>query len=191
MSSRSLQRWERDKAEALDEIENAHASVGGTERGRRYATQQINLAYAALLSSQFQGFCRDLHSECVEHFVAATPAALQTLLRAQFYWARALDRGNPNPGNIGSDFGRFGIAFWTNVHADYRQNDRRQELLQELNEWRNAIAHQDFDPAKLGGTTTLHLAKVRGWRSALNRLARSFDAVMGIHLQSMLGTAPW
>jgi hypothetical protein len=191
MSSRSLQRWEGEKADALDEIENAHASVGGTERGRRYATQQINLAYAALLSSQFQGFCRDLHSECVEHVVAATPAGLQTLLRAQFYWARALDRGNPSPGNIGSDFGRFGIRLWTRVHADYRQNDRRQELLQELNDWRNAIAHQDFDPDRLGGTTTLHLAKVRGWRTALNRLARSFDAVMALHLQIMLGAAPW
>ncbi len=191
MSSRSLQRWEGEKAEALDEIENAHASVGGTERGRRYATQQINLAYATLLSSQFQGFCRDLHSECVELVVGTTPVGLRTLLRAQFYWARALDRGNPNPGNIGSDFGRFGIAFWTKVHADYRQNERRQELLQELNEWRNAIVHQDFDPAKLGDTTTLHLARVRIWRSALNRLARSFDAVMGVHLQTILGAAPW
>jgi hypothetical protein len=103
----------------------------------------------------------------------------------------ALDRGNPNPGNIGSDFGRFGIAFWTEVLVDYRQNDRRQELLQQLNEWRNAIADQDFDPTKLGGTTTLHLATVRLWRSSLNRLARSFDNVMRSHLQASLGASPW
>lgn len=191
MCSRSLQHWQGDRAEALDEIANAHASVGGTERGRRYATQQINHAYAALLSSQFQGFCRDLHSECVDYVVATTPANLQTLLRAQFTWGRALDRGNPSAGNIGSDFGRFGIAFWSEVHADHRQNDRRQELLNELIEWRNAVAHQDFDPARLGGTTTLHLAKVRLWRSALNRLARSFDNVMRDHLHSLLGTPPW
>src|SRR5205823_8276342 len=136
---------------------------------------------ATLLSSQFQGFCRDLHSECVDDLVAATPVDLRTLLRAQFLWGRSLDKGNPSPGNIGSDFGRFGVPFWTEVRADYRQNDRRQELLEELNSWRNAIAHQDFDPAKLGGTTTLHLARVRQWRSSLNQLARSFDNVMRGH----------
>ncbi len=65
MPSLSLQKWETIRSSELDEIENAHSSVGGTTRGRRYGTQQINQAYAVLLSSQFQGFCRDLHSECV------------------------------------------------------------------------------------------------------------------------------
>ena len=69
MPSYSLNRWSSERSEALDEIENAHLSVGGTARGRRYATQQINHAYATLLSAQFQGFCRDLHSECVEHII--------------------------------------------------------------------------------------------------------------------------
>lgn len=191
MPSRSLQNWESDRAAALDEIAAAHATVGGTERGRRYATQQINHAYATLLSSQFQGFCRDLHSECVDELVAITPVGLQALMRAQFLWGRQLDKGNPNPGNIGSDFGRFGVPFWTEVRAGDRQNERRQELLEELNNWRNAIAHQDFDAAKLGGTTTLHLVKVRQWRSSLNQLARSFDNVMRAHLQALLGAAPW
>ena len=66
MPSYSLNHWTRERSEALDEIANAHSSVGGSARGRRYATQQINHAYATLLSSQFQGFCRDLHSECVD-----------------------------------------------------------------------------------------------------------------------------
>lgn len=64
-------------------------------------------------------------------------------------------------------------------------------MLEELNEWRNAIAHQDFDPAKLGGTTTLHLRTVRGWRRALNRLALSFDGVMRVHIDSLTHQYPW
>ena len=40
MSSASLIRWNGERSEALDEIEHAHVMVGGTERGRRYATQQ-------------------------------------------------------------------------------------------------------------------------------------------------------
>ena len=98
MSSQSLIRWTGVRAEALDEIENAHVMVGGTERGRRYATQQINYSYATLLSSHFQGFCRDLHSECIDHILAIVPAQLQGFLRVEFIWNRSLDRGNPHPG---------------------------------------------------------------------------------------------
>jgi hypothetical protein len=191
MPSHSFNRWTGERSNALEEIAAAHASVGGEARGRRYATQQINHAYAVLLSSQFQGFCRDLHSECIDHLVALVPPDLQAIVRDQFIWNRALDKGNPNPGNIGSDFGRFGLAFWTGVRADRHQNDRRQEYLEELNAWRNAIAHQDFDPDKLGGTTILHLPTVRQWRSSINILAVSFDNVMGAYLQTFLGEAPW
>ena len=191
MPSHSLGQWSSERSEALDEIENAHLSVGGSARGRRYATQQINHAYATLLSAQFQGFCRDLHSECVEHILLGERPGLQRYIRSQFLWGRTLDRGNPNPGNIGTDFGRFGVAFWSRVRADHHLNERRQQYLEELNAWRNAIAHQDFDLARLGGTTVLHLATVRQWRSALDHLAVTFDNVMFSYLQTLIGTAPW
>jgi len=191
MPSNSLIRWRGERADALDEIENAHALVGGTERGRRYATQQINYSYAALLSSHFQGFCRDLHSECMECLVAIVPVQLQGLLRAEFSWNRGLSRGNPHPGTIGSDFNRLGVDFWTQVYAVDARNERRRELLQELIDWRNAIAHQDFDPVAPGSIPTLHLARVRAWRNAVNALARSFDQAMYNYLQGVVGTAPW
>lgn len=98
MPSESLKRWNDVRILALAEIEDAHASVGGSERGRRYATQQINYAYAAILSSQFQGFCRDLHSESIDYLVTLVPAALQDALRVEFLLNRTLDRGNPHPG---------------------------------------------------------------------------------------------
>ena len=44
------------RARALDEMAEAHAAVGGTARGRRYTTQQLNQAYAVLLAAHFQGF---------------------------------------------------------------------------------------------------------------------------------------
>jgi hypothetical protein len=191
MPSHSWGRWSVERAEALDEIGNAHLSVGGSARGRRYATQQLNHAYATLLSAQFQGFCRDLHSECAEQIISLTPSGLQQYIRSQFLWGRALARGNPNPGNIGTDFGRFGMAFWAEVRADHHLNERRQRHLEELNVWRNAIVHQDFDPARLGGTIVLHLAIVRQWRSSLYHLTVSFDRVMCSYLQALIGTAPW
>ncbi len=189
MPSESLKRWTGVRVNALDEIEDAHESVGGSERGRRYATQQINYAYAAILSSQFQAFCRDLHSESIDHLVTVVPAALQDPLKVEFLLNRTLDRGNPHPGGIGSDFNRLGVDFWHEVYALHALNDRRRALLQELIDWRNAIAHQDFNP--VGGDPTLHLTKVRGWRSAVNALTGFFDRVMGKYLEGLIRASPW
>ena len=95
MPSASLQNWMMARATELSQIRNAHATVGGTSRGRRYATQQINHAYVMLLSGHFQGFCRDLHTECVDHIVnamsPAIPAALLSVVRTEFLRARQLD----------------------------------------------------------------------------------------------------
>lgn len=191
MPSHSLLRWTGERAAALDEIEAAHAQVGGTERGRRYTTQQLNRSFAVLLSSEFQGFGRDLYSEFVDHVIAATPVPLQALVRGQFLWGQPFSRGNPQAGTIGSDYGRLGLPFWDEVYAVHAHNRRRRALLDELMEWRNAIAHNDFDPARFGPNPTLHLAAVRRWRSALNGLCVGFDRVLRDHLTGILGAAPW
>jgi len=188
MASKSLIRWRNGRQAALDELETAHSTLGGNGPGRRYATQQINYAYAVLLSSQFQGYCRDLHSESIDHLVATTPVKIQGILRAEFLWNRKLDQGNPNSGNIGSDFNRLGIAFMQGVKEIHASNARRQMLLEELAKWRNAIAHQDF--SKVGGPR-LQLASVRRWRGALNLLAGEFDNAMCLYLKDILGTEPW
>jgi hypothetical protein len=192
MPSVGLQEWLSVRGGRLDEIERAHRGLGGTGPGRRYTTQQINQAYAVLLSAQFQAFCRDLHTESVQALVpgVAVPG-FHLALRTELFSNRKLDRGNPNPGNIGADFSRLGLTFWTEVEALDARNASRKALLEELNAWRNAIAHQDFDPAVLGATLTLTLAKVRGWRGACNGLADSFDEVMRRYILALTGSSPW
>ncbi len=192
MPSTSYRQWLGTRFDALNQIAHAHTAVGGSQRGRRFATQEINRAYAVLLASQFQGFCRDLHSECVDHLVnCLTPSTLQPIIRLEFTRNRQLDRGNAQAGSIGADFGRLGVDFWPRVDSQHPGNPDRRSSLEEMNNWRNAIVHQDFDPARLGGTTTLHLNQVRNWRRACEQLAGSFDEVMRLHVQSMVGAAPW
>jgi hypothetical protein len=192
MSSASFQKWATERAASLDEIENAHVRVGGSERGRRYATQQINQAYVALLSSQFQGFCRDLHTESVDYLVGSILlVSFRDIVRADFVRDRRLDKGNPNPSNLALDFNRLGIAFWDGVKAEDQRNKKRQASLILLNDWRNAIAHQDFDPIKLGGLHAVRLQQVKIWRSACHGLAHSFDEVMRDHIQAVTGLSPW
>jgi hypothetical protein len=192
MPSGSYYAWTTIRQSALDELEVAHRLVGGKGRGRRYATQQINQAYAVLLSSQFQGYCRDLHTECADYFVQSVPAGLlRTALRNVLVHNRKLKAGNPNPGNVGEDFNRFGLSFWAEVKNLDLRNQARLDRLENLNAWRNAIAHQDFDPAKLGGVTVLRLQHVREWRTACNQLARAFDEVMRFQLQAVNSVSPW
>ncbi len=191
MASKAYRRWLKTQSAGLDQMENAHASVGGRGRGRRHATDQINQAYAVLLASQFQGFCRDLHSESAAYLIdILEPPSMRPIVRAEFTRERKLDRGNANPANVGQDYGRLGIDFWDEVKKLSPRNSARNQALEMLNSWRNAIAHQDFNPAKLG-TSKLGLAQVRRWRVACERLAQAFDRVMRIHILSVTGNTPW
>lgn len=189
MPSVALQRWTTTAQAALNEIQDAHRAVGGSGRGRRYATLQVNHAYVVLLSSQFQAFCRDLHSEAVDFIVTSvSPASLGTVLRIVMIQGRKLDQGNPNPGNIGSDFARLGMDFWQRVDALDARNSQRRKHLETLNTWRNAIAHQDW--TKVGGSG-LRLKAIQVWRSLCGTLAGSFDVAVGDHLQGLVGQRPW
>jgi hypothetical protein len=193
MPSLALLDWLGRRAAALEEIEHAHRSVGGRGPGRRFVTQQINQAYAVLLSSQFQGFCRDLHTDCADHLLVSvvSPVLLATY-RENLLFGRKLDTGNPNPGNIGSDFNRLGLSFWPTVEADHPRNPNRRQVLDTLNRWRNAIAHNAFAPDMYRGShPSLQLSEVQYYRRACDGLARSFDRVMRAHLLAATGVAPW
>jgi hypothetical protein len=193
MPSSSLQHWFAERAAALADLENSHRSVRGSGPGARAAAQQINQAYTMQLSAQFQGFCRDLHSECAGCLVrrVADPDLRETMWN-NFVFGRRLDRGNPNPGNIGADFNRLGLEFGPRIDAHRPENPDRRAALEELNEWRNAIAHQDFSASMLrAGRPNLTLAQVRLWRKACDGLARSFDEVLRDHLRVTTGSGPW
>ena len=192
MPSRSLQRWHTHGRRALDEIEAAHRAVGRKGPGARYAAQQVNQAYVLLLSAMFQRFCRDLHTECIDHLIRGIPSlSTQIIVQRQLMAGRKLDAGNPNPGNIGSDFERLEIHFWPALIAHDRRNKPRQAALAVMNRWRNAVAHQDFSRPDLHGRDRLKLAEVRQWRSTCEQLAVDFERVMYHYMSSVTGTAPW
>ena len=110
MPSRAYRQWNRRRATEQDQVEAAHTLVGGTARGRRYTTQQINRAYAVLLASQFQGFARDLHTESVDYLVAVIPhPRFRAALREELLRNRQLDTKNATQATIGGDFGRHSI----------------------------------------------------------------------------------
>lgn len=133
--SYSHRRWLGERQAPLGELLAAHQSVGGSGRGRRFATQQINHAYAVTLAAQFQGYCRDFHTECAEALVrVVTAPAVAAILLAATLRDRRLDRGNASPANLGSDFGRFGVRFWPELAAATGAGTADQAQLGELND---------------------------------------------------------
>src|SRR5262249_51379563 len=138
-------------------------------------------------------FCRDLHTECVHYLTAPVPGVdLQVTTKKEFLRDRSLERGNANQTTIGGDFTRLGVVnFWGLVDVQQTGNNQRRQTLDVLNTWRNATAHQDFDPARLGGTTTIPMTTVRRWRRACRKLAISMDEVMRVHVHTLTGASPW
>src|SRR5215831_6618044 len=144
MASQALTTSQTDSSDKLDELVAAHASVGGTGRGRRYATEQINASLVVQLAGYFQLFCRDLHTNAADALVAAAPPSYRSMLHLAFTGQRGLDRGNASPRTIGSDFSRLDIDLWAEATASSSAAATRWIRLEQLTTWRNAIAHQDF-----------------------------------------------
>jgi hypothetical protein len=192
MPSRALRAWQTRSRKVLDELEAAHTVVGGARRARAFARQQINQAYVVLLASQFQRFCRDLHTNASASLIQA-PAfgALQPVLQECLTRGRRLDSGNATPANIGTDFWRFGLDIWAAAGQHDPRTRQRREKLESLNRWRNAVAHQDFRNTQLNGRETLRLSEVRAWRRACECLAVDFDKVLRLHLNAISGALPW
>jgi hypothetical protein len=142
-----------------------------------------------LLASQFQGFCRDLHSECVAYLVKliAPPASLGPLLVAELTRGRQLDRGNAQPSSLGADFNRFDV-FWKQMEIHNSNCIRWKADLDLLNEWRNAIVHQDFTSVYRPGIIYLRLSKIRTWRKSCGRIGRAMDEVMRAQLHHVTGS---
>jgi len=187
----ALKVWNGSSREVLDEIEAVHA----TGLGSRMLTRQVNYAYATLIVAHFQQYCRALHAEVAEAIVASVPnqdlaAALEVLLEERLL----LDRGNPTPGSLGSDFGRFGFKFWGVLTEVDLLNEDRKARLAQLCEWRNAVVHGDIARKGAAGQLIpqrLTLKTCRDWRRSLGALARSMDRVLSVHLQTLGCPESW
>ena len=192
MPSNALLAWQNDRVPRLVNVEADCLHLQALHAAAPDRVQEFIRSYAVLLSSEFQGFCRKLHDDCADKFVASVaPAPLQDVLRWQCVYGRKLETGNPNAGNLAQDFNRFNFDFWTAVLAIDPSHAARRHQIAMLNTWRNAIAHHDYDPVQLGGTTTLTLVQVRDWRIDCDAFAVTFDIVLRNHLQATTGALPW
>ena len=141
------------------------------------------------LCAHFQGYCRNLYTECAQIWIVAIPAGLQATAQAQFSAQLALEKGNPNYDNVKRDFNRFG--FLLNLQAAHALGPQQVTDLGHLNDWRNKVAHQGTKPLGGGVPAALTLPIVQGWRASCDGLAVSLDGIMRAKLLQIMGVAPW
>lgn len=147
MTSSALSEWRTSRAAKIERLLTTHKAIGGSTPGGRWATEELNHAIILRLASEFQGFCRDLHDEAVRVVVSAfIPARpeIRLLVSVPYRAARRLNRGNAEPGSLGSDFGLLGMNLWPDLKVRYPSKaDGWRRGLELLNEARNGIAHSD------------------------------------------------
>lgn len=151
MPSNALLAWQTGRIPRLQKVEADCLHLEALHAADPDRVQEYIRSFAVLLSSEFQGFCRDLHSECADRLVdTVSPMSMRALLRGQCLYGRKLDTGNPNAGNLGADFSRYGLDFWPAILATDPSHAARRHQLALLNAWRNAIAHHDYRSGRTG-----------------------------------------
>lgn len=109
----------------------------------RWAVDDLDQALALRVTSEFQGFARELHDDAVSliaEAVAPGDRHRQLLLGLPYQAARRLDRGNADGRALSQDFKLFGLTLW----SDPEQGDpSRAAEWKAAVEARNGLAHDD------------------------------------------------
>src|SRR5262245_18806557 len=176
MPSAAFTRWQNDRSLRLNAVDAHCAAVLALVPPNPTFLDETLRGFVLHLSAHFQGFCRDLYTECSQIWIAAIPAGLKATAQAQFFAHLALEKGNPSHDNIKRDFNRFG--FLLNLQAAHPSGPQRVTDLGHLNDWRNKAAHQVNQPLGGGVPPALTLPIVQGWRVSCDGLATSLAGIM-------------
>lgn len=110
--SDALEKWETERAEALDSLDAIHGQITGRTRGRKYNTKHLNRALFVALAAEFQGQRenRPGRSRCVVRERTVSPNRRPDK-------DRRLDKGNADFSALVTDFATFGINLGDETQA--------------------------------------------------------------------------
>ena len=186
MPSAAWQYWQNDRLPRLTEIDANCIAALASGPAHRFLAEECLRGYVLLLSGHFQGFCRDLYTECVQAFTTTVPPVAKATVRTQFTTDLKLNIHNPTVETIRKDFERYNV--FLDFGADPANGPRVTDLGQ-LNKWRNAIAHQN--PSPPAGTPPLMLTRVQQWQVSCDGLATWLDDMMHREMFRIINAAPW
>lgn len=196
MPSHALIRWQTDRLARLNRIEAQNVAVNAALPPDPALIDENLRGFVLLLSAHFQGFCRDLHTECIQAASNAVPAPMLLMFQTLCEQGRELARANAKYSSIKSDFERFDFDLTSALTADpalpmatLATNQAHITRVDHLNAWRNYAAHHNPLPPPAGGPFALPTVLI--WKDSCNGLATELDRVMYNRLMTLTGAAPW
>ncbi len=193
--SQAYAAWTTTRSDDIDRVFDVHHKLTGRSAGRRWEAEHLIGAIVARLVAEFQGYCRDLHDEAVDHVVGrlgVTDPGLLALTRAAYIRDRDLNKGNPTWNALKNDFERLGMQFQKDMNDQFKSTPALRKKLSDLLYARNAFVHaDDVKLIDCRNRNVLWLRQMRIWRAALNRLVGSIDTATSAHLKVLTGQNPW
>lgn len=158
----------------VDQLMAAHATVGGSDRGRRFNVEGLNRAAILMLSAHFEGYLEDVMAEAL--------AALNQQLDP-----KPLTSGfhNPWPDRIDELFAFLGMSKPSRSISWQRAgNTAVRENLNKLVRTRNRLAH---------GTVGVQVNKseVISLRKYVEGFAQRLDDLVRTQVLTLRGSYPW
>ena len=132
MPSASLLRWQSDRRIRLDQVESQAIEVAALIPVNPTFLDESLRGYVLHLSAHFQGFCRDLYTECCLIWIRALPVEFGSIGRSQCFTQLAMEKANPSYENLKKDFNRFG--FQLNLIAAVPNGSQLVTALGHLND---------------------------------------------------------
>jgi hypothetical protein len=185
MPSRALTIWQTRRWPRLIQFDGQCAAGHAALPANPELVDENVRASTLLTAAHFQGFCRDLYTECGQTIASVAAANLQPIIQKQFATNLSLNQGNATEQNIVEDFSRLVIGLDLRGADPY--NNRRLDDLRDLNILRNIAAHhKPLAPASFPTLTTIRI-----WKNSCAAFATSLDQILYNELSTILGHLPW
>lgn len=196
MNSPALAAWRSSRLGRLDRLLAVHPDSTGSGTDPAVAEEWTH-ALILRLASEFQGFCRDLHtdaSKAVARALAASDEEIRLLILVGLTTDRSLNRSSADPQTLAKDFARFRITLWVALEERHpRSVPLWHEGLRYLHLARNGVVHDDL--GKLASVQAegweLKLGTVVRWRNLLDEIVTAMDDVVSTAIADLFGNIRW
>lgn len=195
MTSPALTTWQSSRLSRLDRLIALHPDSAGSTTDPAVA-EEWTQALVLRLSSEFQGFCRDLHNDLARTIARALTGwdeKTRSLVFAGLTRGRALEQKSASAETIRADFDRLSVDLLLLLSTHPRAGPQWTGELGQLHRARNGVVHDDPDKIKKlkKEGRELSLATVIRWRNWVDGLVEAMDDVTSSRMSELFGMIRW